>query len=106
MVSLLPKVIEVSSRAANVAHAREEAPVEAATALETKLGDALDGAAAVHTDEAVLEDGAYYSSNHADQLAYVKSLESGAPRRAERSRSVLGSLFGASSPPKVLPSYA
>ena len=72
LVQLLPKVIEVpTTTALHVAHERDESAVEASMSIDDKLGNALDGAKRVYTNEAMLEDGAFYASHHADQLAYI-----------------------------------
>ena len=108
MIQLLPKVIEVSSKAANVAHVRSEAQAELATSLEDKLSSAFAGQKEVHTKEAMLTDGAFFANHHADQLAYVDKVsgdgKGGArPQSAAPKKGFFG--FG-TSPPKVAPSFS
>merc|ERR1712185_605718 len=71
LVKLLPNVLEVSSAAVGVAHAKEEASVEKETALEQKLQSALVGETVGPKIEGVLMDAAEYEANHAEMLEHV-----------------------------------
>jgi len=64
LIKLLPQTIEVASRAVGHQHAREEAAVEAAAALETKLESALEGKTIGPKPDVPLMDAAYYADNH------------------------------------------
>jgi len=74
MIQLLPKTLEVASKAIGNVHKRDEAQEELNTALDNKLLGALDGAKKVYTDTAILHDAGHYANHHADQLAHVQRL--------------------------------
>jgi len=112
LVQLLPKVIEVpTSEGLSVAHARDESSVERDTSVEDKLGNALQGGKQVYTSEAMLEDGAFYASHHADQLAYIAARQAapaapsgGSPMPRPKPAAFGGGLFGfGATPPKIAP---
>jgi len=66
LVKLLPNVLEVSSAASGVTHAKAESSEESGTALEAKLEKALVGETVGPKIEGVLMDAAGYEANHAE----------------------------------------
>ena len=66
LVKLLPSVLEVSSTAAGLTHAVQEAAVESGTALEEKLEKALVGETVGPEIQGVLMSAEEFEANHAE----------------------------------------